>query len=304
MNKQPLKWCMKMFVIGTAMLVGCASGPFDNGVPALRVTGRGGKSSILLGSVHVGVEGLRHPDMAALFSDARSYVVESVPEEGPRLPAQPLSHGLVESSNLARARWARGLDDREVDLLAQRLKCNVSLPDSTNPKTATEVLLAVADPLSVLEIADRRCASEGVQSRDALLALEVEERGIPTFGLELQSEVQQRRRQVREGIYVQRLKSALALNNEAAMLQVARALNAGDYDAVMSLVAAGVSSSDYEEYRKVMIDDRTEAWLGRLQVHLREGNAVINVGAAHLSGEKGLVALLRAKGYRVDRVLL
>ena len=88
------------------------------------------------------------------------------------------------------------------------------------------------------------------------------------------------------------------------MRQVGRALNAGDYDAITSLTAAGVSPSDHEEYRKVMIDDRNEAWLDRLQVRLLEGNAVINVGAAHLAGKNGLIALLRSKGYRVDHVLL
>jgi len=69
-------------------------------------------------------------------------------------------------------------------------------------------------------------------------------------------------------------------------------------------MAVGISQSDYEEYRRLMIDDRSEAWLDRLQVRLLEGNAVINVGAAHLAGERGLIALLRAKGYRVDRIFL
>lgn len=305
MNKQSLKWCIGFLVVGTALLGGCAAGPFDNAVPALRVTAPTGKSSIVLGSVHVGVEGLRQPDMAALFKDARSYVVESMPEEGQRSPARTLSYGLLdEHGNLLPARWAQDLDHREVGLLAERVKCNVSLQGSTSPERFVDVLLAMADPLSISEIAIRHCAPDGTESRDAFLALAAGERGVPTFGLELQSEVEPRRRQVREEIYVQRLKLALAPNNESAMRQVGRALNAGDYDAITSLTAAGVSPSDYEEYRKAMIDDRNEAWLERLQVHLHEGNAVINVGAAHLAGEKGLIALLRAKGYRVDRVLL
>ena len=299
------KWCVGILVLGATLLSGCATSPSGNGVPALRVTSPAGQSSILLGSVHAGVEGLRQPDAAALFRDARSYVVESMPEEGPRPPARPLTYGLLdENGNLARARWARGLDSREVDLLAERVKCNLSLYDSTSPKRAAEVLLAMADPLSVSEVAIRRCMSEGVQSRDALLALAAAERGVPTFGLELQSEVEPRRRNVREDIYVQRVKLALAPNNDEAMFQAGKALNVGDYDAIMSQMAVGISRSDYEEYRRLMIDDRNEAWLDRLQVHLLEGNAVINVGAAHLAGEKGLIALLRAKGYRVDRIFL
>lgn len=305
MGNQWLNRCVGIVVLGAAALTGCATGPSDSGVPALQVTSPAGKSSILLGSVHVGVEGLRQPDMAALFEDARSYVVESVPAEGPRPPARALTYGqLDENGNLVPARWAQGLDSREVSLLAERVKCNVSLRDNTNSKKFVDVLLAMGDPLSVSEIAIRRCAPEGVQSRDTLLAQAAKARGVPTFGLEMQSEVEPRRRQVRDEIYAQHVKLALAPNNEEAMREVGRALNTGDYDAIMSLLAAGVSRSDYEEYRKQMIDDRNEAWLDRLQLRLHEGNAVINVGASHLAGEKGLIALLRAKGYRVERVLL
>jgi len=300
-----LKWCARILVLGMVLLGGCATGRFEGGAPALRVTSPAGQSSILLGSVHVGVQGLLQPDMAALFNDARSYVVESVPEEGPRPPARPLTYGLLdENGKLARARWARDLNSREVDLLAERVNCNVHLKADTNPQELVQFMLAMADPLSVSEIAIRHCAPEGVESRDALWAMEAEERGVPTFGLELQSEVEPRRRQVRDEIYARHLKLALAPNNEETMRQVGKALNAGDYDAIVALLAEGVSQSDYEEYRKLMLDDRNEAWLDRLSVRLLEGNAVINVGAGHLAGEKGLIALLRARGYRVDRVLL
>lgn len=51
-----------------------------------------------------------------------------------------------------------------------------------------------------------------------------------------------------------------------------------------------------------LIDQRNVRMVERLQTRLREGGAFIAVGALHLPGEQGLIALLRARGYRVSPV--
>lgn len=53
-----------------------------------------------------------------------------------------------------------------------------------------------------------------------------------------------------------------------------------------------------------MVDDRNQAWMPRLIRYLDEGDAFVNVGAAHIPGKNGLVSLLRARGYRVETVRL
>ena len=42
----------------------------------------------------------------------------------------------------------------------------------------------------------------------------------------------------------------------------------------------------------------------RLVQYLEEGNAFVNVGVAHIAGEKGVVELLKARGFRVEPVRL
>lgn len=52
---------------------------------------------------------------------------------------------------------------------------------------------------------------------------------------------------------------------------------------------------------KVLIDDRNQAWMVKLGQMLDEQHVYfITVGAGHLVGPRGLPALLRAQGYRVD----
>ena len=54
-------------------------------------------------------------------------------------------------------------------------------------------------------------------------------------------------------------------------------------------------------YRSV-VDNRTVVMAYRLFIPLREGHAFVAVGANHLYGEHGLLALIEEQGYRVTRV--
>ncbi|MGH8669200.1 MAG: TraB/GumN family protein [Burkholderiales bacterium] len=53
---------------------------------------------------------------------------------------------------------------------------------------------------------------------------------------------------------------------------------------------------------KRVVHDRSVVMAFRMQRELRRGNAFIAVGALHLYGEKGVLALLEADGYRATRV--
>lgn len=51
------------------------------------------------------------------------------------------------------------------------------------------------------------------------------------------------------------------------------------------------------EQRKVLLEDRNTGWLPVLEKAIQEKSTFIMVGAGHLMGKKGLVELLKAKGY-------
>ena len=58
-----------------------------------------------------------------------------------------------------------------------------------------------------------------------------------------------------------------------------------------------LSYSDYQVYAK-----RNKVWVKRLTPYLREGKAFITLNAIYLGGEDGLLAQLKAAGYRVKAV--
>jgi uncharacterized protein YbaP (TraB family) len=58
-----------------------------------------------------------------------------------------------------------------------------------------------------------------------------------------------------------------------------------------------ISYSDYQVYCR-----RNSEWVKRLGSYLRDGGAFITLNAVYLGGEKGLIAQLKAAGYRVKAV--
>lgn len=288
------------------LLSACASTQSKNDVPALRITSPGGRSSTLIGSAHSAVEGLREPDVEALFKDARIYVVEGVPGDGPEPEPRRPRFGMLKNGQLVRARWASALTPEEVQTFATRLQCNpkAKLAPGTDVAKASHRLLSMGDPVSALGIAVLRCAPPGTVSRDDLLARAAAERGLATVGLERAVDVEAKRFSIDEDTYAHLLKAALQPGNEVDMERLAVALNNAEYDEILSIMAAPVPASAAQRYRDVMVDERNVEWMSRLRPLLEEGGAVINVGAAHLGGTNGLIALLESRGYAVEAMLV
>jgi uncharacterized protein YbaP (TraB family) len=62
--------------------------------------------------------------------------------------------------------------------------------------------------------------------------------------------------------------------------------------------------TDYPELFERINTARNKAWLPKLEALLAEldKNVLVVVGALHLLGNDGLIALLRSRGYRVERL--
>jgi uncharacterized protein YbaP (TraB family) len=83
--------------------------------------------------------------------------------------------------------------------------------------------------------------------------------------------------------------------------KIGSAWQAGDAPALERIIMADLKQ-DPVMYRKIVVD-RNRSWLPKIDELLaRRGHAFIVVGAAHLVGPDGLLALLKAKGYTVEQL--
>lgn len=62
------------------------------------------------------------------------------------------------------------------------------------------------------------------------------------------------------------------------------------------------SSGMVADYRVLMLDDRNKTWVPKIEEAMQSKSVFVAVGAGHLSGEFGVLALLKKAGYTVDPI--
>ncbi|MCG6887684.1 MAG: TraB/GumN family protein [Proteobacteria bacterium] len=131
--------------------------------------------------------------------------------------------------------------------------------------------------------------------------------GKRVYGLETVQEQISALNGMSERLQVEMVRSAVQQHPELDRIN-ARLINAylkQDLVALERISEETLSKEDHsvaEAFTSEVVNKRNIRMLSRMQPRLREGNAFIAVGALHLPGKKGLLNLLRRKGYTVTPV--
>jgi uncharacterized protein YbaP (TraB family) len=149
----------------------------------------------------------------------------------------------------------------------------------------------------------------------AMLDSEIErmvlEAGIPAGGLE-SSAFQDRL--LEELLDLRMLRATLTATTDRARLAAETRRDLAEYcsgsddtpglddEARADLLAAGYTAAELDELDERLVFARNEAWIPELDRLFATGDVVVVVGADHLTGERGVVRLLEARGYQVSRV--
>lgn len=75
-----------------------------------------------------------------------------------------------------------------------------------------------------------------------------------------------------------------------------------DDDSRRDLLAAGYSAADLDQIAEEMVYKRNADWIPKLEKMFERGDVFVAVGADHLIGTRGVVALLEARRFKVTRV--
>jgi uncharacterized protein len=87
----------------------------------------------------------------------------------------------------------------------------------------------------------------------------------------------------------------------ASVGKLADAWKSGDAPTVERIVQSELKAEPLM-YQRLLVD-RNKAWLPKIEtLFARPGHALVVVGAAHLVGPDGLIAMLKAKGYTVEQM--
>ena len=90
-------------------------------------------------------------------------------------------------------------------------------------------------------------------------------------------------------------------SSSRVLMKIKDAWMTGDVAALDDLLNQGLK--DVPTIFAKLVSDRNAAWIPKIEQMVKSGDdALIVVGAGHLVGKKGVVEMLRAKGYRVDQI--
>lgn len=267
-------------------------------VPLLWKATRGESSVYLLGSFHLLAKS-DYPlsrDIDAAFDDAESLVFEVSPDdiEDPGIATRMIALASDSPSTFARVVPA---DVRE--RLAPRIRgfgLSPSQIDGFEPWFVDTTLVTLLA---------QRAGYVPQDGLDRFLMTRAKTAGKPTRGLETVEQQLRTLDAMPLGEQVAALREFADEADPAAKLrELHGAWRAGDIPKLEQLTREDMRDLTPVTYRRLNVD-RNRAWMPVLDAMLRDGagrDTLVVVGALHLLGDDGVVALLRAKGYRVERV--
>lgn len=267
--------------------------PFAQGL-LWRVSKRGTPDSYVFGTIHIAdprVSAIPKPVDDAL-AKSRTLALELVPEaaEGEMQDFEQLDDGgrlepLIGSDAYARLRE---------ELAAQGIA----------PETVSRL-----KPWAALVKVSRVAAPAAERSLDEALLAAARERHLHVTSLELVDEQIAAFDAVPLVSQIALLKDAIDHRDAlaATIEPTIAAWRRGDLAALAAIPVRAAARSPglaehYRQLAKHIVEDRTVLMHYRLFMPLREGRVFAAVGAAHLYGRRGLLAMLQQDGYRVTRV--
>lgn len=254
------------------------------------ITSPDGAVSHLYGTYHLlGSNFLEErPDVIAAFESSNTVVVETVIDSSKLMELAPLSFmpgkslkAMTDSADYAMLK--EKLEPiMEMDLMMLDMVKPMVLSTTYATSLATEL---TPDSLHYGGLPlDMYFAKEGEITGKTVLPLE---------SLKEQMEILMNSQTVEEQLadLIEVLKEDMS---EATTTGIIQAYHKDDLIALSEAAElAGIESGDME----VLVDDRNKAWVPKLEEGLNQGGLFIAVGALHLPGANGLIALLEAKGY-------
>lgn len=281
---------LRKTIIGAFLSLSFAASGAEN-LPAVSVTAPNGQKSIILGSLHVGIEGMKLPSKD-IFKDSKRFVMEHQGNFSKDEVSQLIDDEF--------APWAKELSNNEVETFKQRARC------AGYPEENLLMPLRLTAPVYANQIAYTVCGHKLYPSREMWLKI-IKPEHLKTDYLESDEDIQLRRTRAFsiEGNAKAQLSWILSRDPFSVLSGIRDAINTGNYDSVLNQLNNSYVDKEFATaFNNIMIYERNEAWMPKLKSYLDDGHSVIIVGTAHLPGKNGLIELLNKEGYITNNVMI
>jgi uncharacterized protein YbaP (TraB family) len=246
-----------------------------------------GKTSHLLGTMHMGVDPARLPDnVYAALGKSKQFAMETNIMDPSLLSSLQRDDGKTLEDELGPDYWKK-LETALGPQMANGLK-------NMKASTAAAVLELKGLPMT--------------QPMDLVLLQKGKDAGAEVIYLE---EAKLQQKLLDKWLDARALKMMLdeADKGDNKNQEMLSAYESGDETVVEKLTfdkeawkQAGRDEKEFDQMLEELLLDRNASWIPAIEKMIAKGDAFIAVGAAHLIGKGSVLELLRAKGYTVNRV--
>lgn len=270
-----------------------------------RVTKNGGAASYLFGTIHLSDP--RVTTLSPAVSDALSKA-KVVALEVEDLSQSATSAAIAEAVDLVVFS-----DDQSLSTLLSKEEFDVVSARLTKMGLGGQMASLfkpwVVSLLTAVSDCERARVSSGKRVLDMVIAHKARDLGVPVVGLEtlkLQLEtaasipLDEQLYTLRTGIHYS--KRADDLMETLISLYINRQMGAALPFQKHLARAAGTKNGSFEGFQRELVEKRNRKMRTHMLPLLGKGNAFVAVGAMHLIGDEGIVALLRKSGFDVTPV--
>jgi uncharacterized protein YbaP (TraB family) len=287
-------------LIGLSAVAACSSA--KPSTPAIWRVSDADNSLYLLGSFHA----LKPNDyplsqtVTDAYADAEILVFEIAPEQ---LQSPDLGQTMLKAATLPDTQSLQGL-------LPPSTWQKLVLWQQANPAYPLASLQRIEPWYAAILIANTQSAAQGFDPKlglDQHLMGKAKTVRKPSIGLEQAQQQIDLFDRMNPAAQLELLNEALSITDNPAkgeLEQLRVHWKTGDIEALQNITVTKMQNEYPELYRSVNVE-RNRSWLPQLRRLLDdepEKDAMVVVGALHLLGPDGLVAQLKANGYRVERL--
>jgi uncharacterized protein len=287
-----MKTLVTKFILLIAVLFGWSSVAQNQKSLLWKITGNGITApSYLYGTVHITCDAtLEKPTLDAVANTAQLYLELDMDDPGMQMT---MVQGMMMKDGKTIKSMMSDADYKMVDTyFTEKLGMGLGMLNTMKPVMVSMLVLPSLMDCPMQSVEQELMKLTAEQNKE-VLGLETVQEQLAVFdAVPYQVQVDELVKSVRNKF----------VDDKKELEKMYTTYKTKDIDAMQKMTAESENKIT-ADYQDDMLNNRNANWIPKIEKIAKEKPTFFGVGAAHLGGEKGVIALLRKKGYKVEAVL-
>lgn len=281
----------KLFITAFALVASLAQAQKLDNALLWKISGNGlAKPSYLFGTMHITCDATLDKNVLAALDNTGRLFLE-LDMDDPNMQAEMMS-GLMMKDGAKMSTLATPEDFKAVDeFLTKNVGMGAKMMDGMMPSIVEMMVMPKMMDCPMQSIEEELIKVTRQQKETVTGLEEVAEQMAVFASIPYKEQMDQLVLTAKEGLEKGKVKYA----------RMNKLYMAKDLNGLMAFMNEA-DNKMYGENADVLLDNRNANWIPKIEKAAKEMPTFFGVGAAHLGGDKGVIMLLRKKGYKVEAV--